>query len=420
MQKPLKREVGLAGAVSYGVGIIVGAGVYALIGKAAGHAGNSVWLSFVLAAVVACFTGLSYAELSSIFPFSGAEYVYVEKSFGSRFWAFVTGWMVILSGVIASAAVALGFGGYLRAYINTPEFLSAAVLILLVSFVNFWGIRESIRVNLLFTATEVLGVILVIVFGLRYLGSVNYLEMPYGFRGVVSSAALIFFAYMGFESIVKIGEETRDPARTLPRAVILSLIISTVLYALIALSTVSILSYRDLEISTSPLADVALKAQGPQASFLLSMIALFATTNTVLITQIATSRILYGMARESKALILTRIHKRTGTPYIAIASTAFISVLFAFIGDIELVANITNFSTFLVFFAVNAALIKLKLNRMHSNLGSENSFMIGRNPIIAVLGAIFSLGMLLQFEPNVAMLTCFIVLGGALIYKVFF
>ncbi|MEM3078327.1 MAG: amino acid permease, partial [Nitrososphaerales archaeon] len=295
----LKREIGLVGAVAYGVGIIVGAGVYALIGKAAGQAGNSVWLSFILAAIVASFTGLSYAELSSIFPVSGAEYVYVEKAFKSDFWAFIIGWLVFLSGVISSSTVALGFGGYLMPYVGISETFAAIALIILLSLVNFWGIKESVRVNIILTLMEVSGLILVILFGVEFFGSVNYSEAPLGFRGIVSGAALIFFAFIGFESLAKMGEETKDPERTIPRALIIALIISTLLYVLVALSVVSIIPYGQLASSTSPLADVALKVQGPQAYLILSIIALFATSNTVLIILISTSRIAYGMARES-------------------------------------------------------------------------------------------------------------------------
>jgi APA family basic amino acid/polyamine antiporter len=414
----LKREIGLIGAVAYGVGIIVGAGVYALIGKAAGQAGNSVWLSFILAAIVASFTGLSYAELSSMFPVSGAEYVYVEKAFKSDFWAFIIGWLVFLSGVISSSTVALGFGGYLMPYIGISETLAAIILIILLSLVNFWGIKESVRVNIILTLMEVSGLILVILFGVEFFGSVNYSEAPLGFRGIVSGAALIFFAFIGFESLAKMGEETKDPERTIPRALIIALIISTILYVLVALSVVSIIPYGQLASSTSPLADVALKAQGPQAYLILSIIALFATSNTVLIILISTSRIAYGMARESSLpRILSKVHKKTGTPWIAILFTMLISSLFTLLGDIELVANVTNFTTFLVFFSVNLALISLRFKKAGKKEAFRSPLTIMNLPILAVFGALSSLMMLLQFELTVVIIA-FLTMGlGAILYK---
>ncbi|MCP8307547.1 MAG: amino acid permease [archaeon] len=416
----LKREVGLAGAVAYGVGIIVGAGVYALIGRAAGQAGNSVWLSFILAAIVASFTGLSYAELSSMFPVSGAEYVYVEKAFRSKFWAFIIGWLVFLSGVISSSAVALGFGGYLMSYIGISEALTAILLILFLSLVNFWGIKESVKLNVVFTLTEVSGLVLVILFGARYFGSVNYFEAPSGARGIVSAAALIFFAFIGFESLAKIGEETKDPKRTIPRALILALIISTILYAIVALSVVSIIPYDQIALSTSPLADVALKAQGPQAYLILSIIALFATANTVLIILISTSRIAYGMAKESSLPnILSKVHKKRGTPWVAILFTMAISSLFALIGDIELVANVTNFTTFLVFFAVNLALISLRRKRINKKEAFKSPLTIMNVPVLAVFGALSSFIMLLQFDLLIVAIATLVIGLGAIFYKFF-
>jgi APA family basic amino acid/polyamine antiporter len=413
----LKREVGLLGAFAYGVGIIVGAGVYALIGRAAGHAGNSVWMSFILAAVVASFTGLSYAELSSMFQESGAEYVYVEKAFGKKFLAFIVGWLVLLSGVVSSSAVALGFAGYLFPYVRAPETVLAVMLIAALSLVNLRGIQESVRVNIVLTLTEVLGLVLIVLLGIGYYGSVNYFDAPFGARGIVSSAALVFFAFIGFEALVKIGEETRDPKRTIPRALMLSLVISTILYAMVALSVVSILPYDRLAFSESPLADVAMKAGGQQAYLALSVIALFATANTVLIILIATSRILYGMARDLSQSLLSRIHERTGTPYMAVLFTMIGSVVFVLIGDIELVANVTNFATFLVFLAVNLALIVLR--RRESSLGvfPGSGLNLMGVPFIAVLGAVSSFLMLLQFDLAIVAIAAAVLGFGAIFYR---
>jgi APA family basic amino acid/polyamine antiporter len=413
----LKRKVGLLGAVAYGVGIIVGAGVYALVGRAAGHAGNSVWMSFMLAAVVASFTGLSYAELSSMFQESGAEYVYVEKAFGKKFLAFIVGWLVLLSGVVSSSAVALGFAGYLSSYVRVPDTVIAVILIVVLSLVNFRGIQESVRVNIALTLTEVLGLVLIVLLGIGYYGSVNYFDAPSGARGIVSSAALVFFAFIGFEALVKIGEETRDPKRTIPRALVVSLVISTILYALVAISVVSILPYEKLASSESPIADVALKAGGQQAYLALSVIALFATANTVLIILIATSRILYGMARDLSQNLLSRIHGRTGTPHMAVLFTMIGSVVFVLIGDIELVANVTNFATFLVFLAVNLALIVLRRRESSVGVLPGSGLNLMGVPFIAVLGAVSSFLMLLQFDLVIVAITATVLGFGAIFYR---
>ncbi|MBE0522432.1 MAG: amino acid permease, partial [Candidatus Methanoperedenaceae archaeon] len=150
-QKPgLKRELGLFEVTLSGVGIILGAGIYALIGKAAGLAGNSVWMSFAISAVVALFTGLSYSELSSMFPRAGAEHEYIKNAFG-KVTAFIIGWLIILSGIIGASTVALGFGGYFSSLFHTPAIPSAIILIVLLSFVLFLGIKESVFFAILFT-----------------------------------------------------------------------------------------------------------------------------------------------------------------------------------------------------------------------------------------------------------------------------
>jgi len=216
----LKRELGLLEVTLSGVGIILGAGIYVLIGQAAGLAGNALWLAFGLSAIIALLTGLSYAELSSMFPKAGAEYDYVANAFNKRL-AFVIGWLVFLSGVLAAATVALGFAGYFAALTSVPLIISAVVLLVLLTVLLGYGVKETARVAVIATLIEAAGLVLIIALGLPHLGSVNYWEMPQGFSGLFAASALIFFAYQGFESMVKFSEETRSPETTVPKALVL-------------------------------------------------------------------------------------------------------------------------------------------------------------------------------------------------------
>ncbi|MDD1679424.1 MAG: amino acid permease, partial [Methanomicrobiales archaeon] len=241
----LRRELGLMEVTLSGVGIILGAGIYVLIGEAAALAGNAVWLSFVFAALIAVFTGLSYAELSSMFPTAGAEYDYTARAFHHRL-AFIIGIMVILSGVIGASTVALGFAGYFSAFTHLPILPVAVGILLLLAVLTARGIRESTTVAILFTLVEAGGLLGIIAIGLPHLGSVDYLEMPSGLPGVFAGAALIFFAYQGFEEMVKFSEETREPEKTIPRGLILALIITIVLYLLVAVAAVSAVGYQHL------------------------------------------------------------------------------------------------------------------------------------------------------------------------------
>lgn len=419
MAKPkLKRTLGLVEATFAGVGIILGAGIYALIGKAAGIAGNSVWLSFALAALVAAFTGLSYAELSSMFPTDSGEYIYTRKAFGARV-AFLVGYFVIAAGIISAAAVALGFGGYLGALLNMNFLIPMAIgSIIFFSLINFWGIKQTAWVNIVCTILEAGGLVLIVILALRFIGRVNYFEMPNGYVGVFSAASLIFFAFIGFESIIKLSEETKNPTKIIPKALILSIIISTILYILVAIAAVSVLGWEKLGASNAPLADVAAAAMGSNAFIMLAIIALFSTANTILIILVTTSRIMYGMSTEkSLPKILSVVHKKQRTPWIAITAVALLSMAFAMIGDISFVAGATNFAVFITFIAINAALIGLRYTDAKQKRPFKVPLNIGKFPVLALLGILTSAFMLINLDKMVLLGGVGLTLVGVGIYE---
>lgn len=411
----LKRALGLVEVTFSGLGIILGAGIYALIGEAAGMAGNAVWISFGLAAVVALLTGLSYAELSSMFPKASAEYEYTYQAFGKRL-AFVIGWLIILSGVIGASTVALGFASYLRALAGTPIIPAAAVLIFVLSGVLFAGIKQSAWLAIVFTLIEATGLIAIIVIGIPYIGSVDYLEMPLGLRGVFQAAALIFFAFIGFEEIVKLSEEARNPERDIPRGLVISVAVSIVLYILVALSAVGVLGWERLSESSAPFAEIAFVAFGESASLVLSVIALFATANTVLLMLLAASRIAYGMAEEnSLPRFLARVHLRTRTPWASILAVMTLSAAFLFLGDIGLVANVTNFTLFLTFIFINAALVILRLRNPEIPRPFRVPLSLGRVPIIPIAGLATCALMITQLSFQVIAIGIALTLAGGLV-----
>lgn len=412
MQK-LKRSLGLFETTFYGVGVIVGAGIYALIGKAAGLSGNAVWLSFIFGAVIAAFTGLSYAELSSMFPKAGGEYVYAEKAFNRRL-AFLLGWLIVVGGVIAAATISLGFAGYFSALFGTPLIPIAIAIILVLSLINFWGIKESAIANIIATVVEVGGLIIILVLGLKYLGKVNYFEFTpqLGFPGALSAAALIFFAYLGFEDIVRLSEETKNPKKIIPQALILSVIISTILYIAVAVAAVSVVGWHALSQSDAPLALVAQTALGQKAFFILAVVALFSTFNTILVTLIATSRMLYGMSEEhGLPKIFCAVDKKRYTPWFSIIITCLAAITFTLLGKIELVAGLTDFALFVTFALVNAALIWLR----HKLPNAPRPFRTWAP--LAWLGIIFSIAMLLYLDKIVIAGGVAMVVAGLLVYE---
>lgn len=414
----LKRDLGLFEVTLSGVGIILGAGIYALIGKAAELAGNSVWIAFALAALIAVFTGLSYAELSSIFPRASAEYEYTNRAFGKRL-AFVIGWLIIFSGVIGASTVALGFGGYFEALTGASALPSAVLLILALSILLLWGIKISAWFAIVFTLIETVGLLIVICIGVPHLGSVDYLDMPNGLRGVFEAAALIFFAYMGFEEMVKLSEETRDPERNMPLALMAALAITILLYILVALSVVSVVPPEVLAASAAPFAEVAAEALGPEAFVVLSAIALFATANTVLLMLLAASRIAYGMA-ESASLptVLGRVHPGRRTPMVAIVAVMLLSIAFLFSGDIAFVASANDFILFATFVVINASLITLRRKEPELPRPFRVPFAFGWVPVLPVLGILTCLFLIVHLDGAAILLGLGIAVVGGLIVLV--
>jgi APA family basic amino acid/polyamine antiporter len=414
----LRRALSLWEATICGVGVIVGAGIYALVGKAAGLGGSAVWLSFVIAALVAAFTGFSYAELSSMFPKAGAEYDYSWHAFG-RFIAFIVGWLIIIGGVVSAATVALGFAGYAKALFGFPVLLMAAIAIVASSAILVYGIKESAILAAIFTIVELGGLLIIIAVGLPHIGHINYFEMPHGIGGVFSAAALIFFAYIGFEQVARLSEETKHAKTIVPKAILLSIGISTVLYVLVAIAAVSVLGWSALYNSTAPLADVAATALGSNAFIVLSLIALFSTSNTVLLILLATSRTLYGMASEkSLPAIVAWIHPKRQTPIIAILLCMIFGIIFLFLGDIEIVAETTDFMIFITFIVINAAVVWLRVKLPQHSRPFKVPWSIKGIPVLSLLGLATCIFLLMNLSLLVFAYGIVIILIGVGVYEI--
>lgn len=418
----LSRRMGLFHLTMYGVGLILGAGIYVLVGKAAGLAGGSVWISFVFASIAAIFAGLSYSELSSLFPKSAAEYIFVKRAFKNNFFAFVVGWLVIITTIITAATVSVGFGGYFLQFFNIPIVITAIVLIGILSFVNYFGIRESSWTNIIFTIIEASGLIIIIVIGFTVTEpiQVDYFESPNGLSGIVLGFVLIFFAFIGFESMVNVAEEVKNPSKTIPKAIVLSIVITAIIYILVSVSAVRVLNWEELGNSVAPLANIADKTLGSTGNTLLSAIALFATSNTVLISLIAGSRIFYGIAKEgSLPAIFGKIHQKTKTPWVAIIVIMLVSMGFALVGDIVLIANITVFAVVITFASINLAVIVLRYTESNLIRPFRVPLNIRNFPILPLIGFIISVYMAFQFQLEVILVGLGIIAVGAIIYIVY-
>jgi len=418
----LKRHMGLFHLTMYGVGLILGAGIYVLIGEATAFAGNSVWISFLLGIIVAMFAGLSYAELTALFPKAAAEYTFVKHAFKNNFLAFIIGWLTAITSMITAATVSLGFGGYLAQFVNLPITISAILLIGILSVVNFIGIKESAWANTIFAIITAGGLALIIFLGMTYetTESIDYFEMPNGTTGIILAFVLIFFAFIGFEDMANVAEEVKRPKKTLPRAIILSVVITGIIYILVSLSVVRVVNWEKLGQSAAPLAAVAERSLGVEGSMILSAIALFATASTVLITLVAGSRILYGMANnKSLPLSLGKIHSKTKTPWIAVIGILITSIVFALIGDIVIVANITVFAVVITFAMINLSVIVLRYTEPDLERPFKVPVNIRRFPILPLFGFGVTVYMAIQFEMEVMLVGLAIISAGALFYVIF-
>ncbi|MFH1031726.1 MAG: APC family permease [Chloroflexota bacterium] len=408
----LHRRLGLLAVTLTGVGVILGAGIYVLVGVAANQAGNAAWLSFAIAAIVAAFTGISYARLSKLRPQNAPEYQYLHMAFGQTS-AFLAGWLILWATVISSAAVALGFAGYLEHLFGVPYLAGAIGLILLSSVVVFLGVGESAILAGILTIVEAAGLLIIIVIGIPSLGQVDLLEMPLGFSGVIGAASLVFFAYLGFEGMANLSEEMKNPERDLPKALLLALGITTVFYMLVAVSAVSVLGWQELSQSSAPLATVASKLFGTKAGWLLSLIALSSTANTVLLLLFASSRSMWAMScAGALPTNLCVIGENRRTPWLAVIVVGTIATLFALVRNIEDVAEFTNFVTLVAFVGVNAAAIKIFAR--HNSTNRLKHILI--DIALPVVGCITSLGLALSTGWRAILLGSGLLISGVLIY----
>jgi APA family basic amino acid/polyamine antiporter len=311
----------------------------------------------------------------------------------------------------------VGFANYLGTLFNLPQIYASIALIIILSLVLFIGIKESAWVAIVFTALEAFGILIIVYVGLPFIGSVNYMEMgPLGWEGIFAAAALIFFAYLGFEDIVKLSDETREPHKIIPQGLILAMIISTVLYVLTAISSVSVLGWEDLSSSAAPFSDIAFSSLGANGALLLSFIALFATSNTVLLSLLASSRIVYGMASSnSLPSILGRVHSTTRTPWVSILAVGLIAIGFLLIGGLNFLANVTVYTLFVSFIFINASVIILRFTAPHMGRPFKLPINLGPLPVLPILGLISCSVLFLQLDYYAILVGIIITVLGLLV-----
>ncbi len=415
---PLKRELTLWDIVIYGVGVIIGAGIYGLIGEASYYLHASTWLAFLAAGIVSILVGLNYAELSSMIPKAGSAYTYVKEAFKNERLAFLAGWLIIFETIIAAAAVSYIFGIYLNGLVPFSPWAYAVLLIVVMTFVNFCGVKESSRINWIGAIVEVGGLLLFIVLGLLHsTPRITFTAEPTSF---INAIVLVFFAYLGFEVMATSAEEVKDPRRTLPLGIILAILICSFIYVMVAVVYNSVLTPEEVafvkEKGVGPLA-YALGKFIPYAGTLLAVIALFSTMNTVLLMLMAGSRMIYGMSSGgSLPSIFSRVHKKTGTPHYAIFVSGLLALVAVCVGTLESVANSTTMAALIVFLLDSSALLLLRKESYSSEF--RIPFNIRNYPITTVLSILF-VGFVLVYkfliDPYLLVITGFVCVLGYLV-----
>ncbi|MCU0861990.1 MAG: amino acid permease, partial [Methanomassiliicoccales archaeon] len=355
----LSRSLRLFDAYAIGVGAIVGAGIFVVTGVAAGMAGPALLVSLVIGAIISSLTAFSFAELSMRIPKEGGGYEFAHELV-TPLGGFVTGWMWLFSNIVSGAAVAIGFAGYLAAFIPLPINIIASLACLGITAINLWGVRESTTLNdvLVMFKLGVLG--LFVALGIFLVSPSNYQPFaPNGPMGVLQGAAIIFFAYSGFGRVAMISEEVVDPVRTVPKAILLALITSTVIYILVSGVAVGVVGAPSLSGSPSPLA-LAAEAVAPWLSKLVGLAALAATLSVLLTTLLGISRVSFAMARNGDMpRLLTKVGSRTRTPVYAIVLFGVIMTLFALSSSILFAAAISNFAALIYYAFVNLSALKM-------------------------------------------------------------
>ncbi|GAA6187495.1 APC family permease [Litorivita sp. NS0012-18] len=362
MSAQLQRRIGPGLLTAYGVGIMVGAGIYVLTGAAAGAAGLWAPLAFVFAGLVAVPSALSFAELSARIPEAAGDSAYVEVGLGRHGLAVLVGAINIIAGTVAAAAVLRGGVGYLTSIVDVPSAWAIIGLGLFLTAVAIIGVLESLALAAALTVVEVIGLMLVIYAGFHAVPVPEWSVPlpPVEWNGVAAATVFAFFAFIGFDDMVNMAEEARDPARTMPRAIIAALALTALLYALVSLAAVRAVPREALALSERPLALVWEAGTGTGAVFL-SAIAVAAALNGVLAQIVMASRVLFGLGRRSPAMaVFHKTHPRFGTPVLGTLAVGAAVIVSAFSLPVAALAEITSQALLIVFAIVNAALIGVK------------------------------------------------------------
>lgn len=397
----LDRSLSLPVLTLYGIGTILGAGIYVLVGKVAGISGVYAPFTFCFAAIIALFTAMSYAELSSKFPETSGEFIYIYKAFKSVKIARVIAGLVMLTGIVSAATMANGFVGYFNVFFAINQSIAIICFICALGFIAIVGIKESALLVVVFALVEICGLGFII-----YISKYNIVGVSDNFfkfipkldfaiwNTIFLGAFLAFFAFIGFEDMVNVAEEVKDPKNNMPTAIIIALIVTSFLYSLIALAMITSLPIEIAREAAAPMAElVSFYGYSPK---IISAISIFSISNGVVVQIVMASRILFGMARRGATfLIFSTLNHNTQTPVNATCFVILVIIIFALLLPLEMLAKITSAIILIVFAMVNFSLFIIKKKSESYLVKKKDS--VEYNILVPILGGTLAL-LLLVFQ----------------------
>jgi len=393
MKSTLKKELNLTDVSLATAGYIIGAGIYAIIGIASKYGKNYTWISILISGISAICTGLSYSELATMFNQNAGEYIYTKEAFNGNVASFVA-YLIILAEILTQSTVAIGLGEHLNSLIPINAKILSSSLLLIFGYLNYFGIRESINYNNVTTMMEISGLLIISLFGLKYvnkdsfdISNLNYKDL----YPLLVGASIINFAYFGYDMAIELTEETKDSINNIPKGMLIGVLISTILYGTVTVSSISSIGWEKLASSNTPLTDVAHKLLGAFGGKMMLLIALISMSNTLLMGSVAGSRFIQSFSKNIELPFnLQKIDKKTNTPINAIIFITIVSIIGVFIGNLEKVTSLTNISTISIFILMNLSVIVMRFTKPNHSRHFKVPFNINNVPVPSLIGLISS------------------------------
>ena len=428
--KTLKRSIGPLGLTIMGVGGIIGAGIFIVTGVASASSGPALVVSFIVAAIACTFTALCYAEFASMIPIAGSVYTYTYITMG-EIWAWIMGWILVLQYLIASAAVAIGWSSYAVALVSSfgialPAIISgpfgvqgslinlpAVIIILILTGVLIRGAEESARVNALIVFVKIAVILLFITIGINFINPTNYHPFtPFGISGIFQGAAMVFFAYLGFDAIASAAEETKNPGKTIPIGIIGSLVISSILYIAVAFVMTGMVPYNLLN-TPSPVS-FALQHVGVQWAFTVITIgAIAGLTTVVLVNMFSKARIIFAMSRDGLLpKIFSNVQGDCKAPVASILLVGGMATVIAAFFSLDSIFELVNVGALSAFIFLAVSVIILRYQRPDL----KRSFKCPLVPYLPIFSIIFSLALISQLKVHIIQIFIVWLVLGILVY----